>query len=434
MISKEILEVARCPRCLSDDNRERGKLELVDGGVVCQTCGLAYGAFNESGAEDPAVSEGKAVPRRGYLDLLPRVELGDDTRYLEEEFEHSLDYKHISLPLLGAGVRNDLLRKMLKPGRYDKALEVGCGDGRFCYWNRSKFGTVIGLDAAPLFSEEALEQIPLVRGDGRRLPFANDSFDKIFSLDLMEHLPADGIVPFFTELRRVLKPGGRVFIFSNTREMGKLWPVIRFQKRIANFFSKRGVFDFHRDELRKSDHIKAIRTWEELEQNLTEAGFAIENKIFWNGVFQGLVDNILIKAAEYVVRRAVRFQLERQRAQAKQKAAEDKKDPRNRIASATTGITSDWADGGGFDRMRMEVERNRITKQAEQVAASAERQMDENAQIDLAVRQNLKRSWSKSRSGPVLLVLRALTLLMKLDILLWGKLRTGPFFITIKKA
>ncbi len=436
MISEKLLEVARCPRCsaVAGNDRERGRLEPVEGGVVCSTCGLSYGAFSESGADDPAVSEGKTLPRRGYLDLLPRATVGAQTRYLEDEFEHDLDYEHVSLPLLGAAVRNSILRKLLKPGKRDLALEVGCGDGRFCYWNRGRFGNVIGVDAAPLFAQEVLDAIPLVRGDGRQLPFAPASFDKIFSLDLLEHLPPDGIAPFFAELSRVLKPGGRIFIFSNTREMGRLWPVIRLEKRIAAFFTRRGMFDFRRDELRKSDHIKAIATWDELESFVAGAGFKIERKIFWNGVFQGLVDNIIIKLGEYAVRRAVRLQMQRHRQTSRKREEAANKDVRTRLSSATTGLTADWADGGGLDRMRQEVESNRVTRQAEKVAAEAEEAHEENAAIDLAVRQNLKRNITRTRRGPVVVVLKGLTLLMRLDIVLFGRWRTGPYFILLKKS
>ena len=435
MINQALLEVARCPRCIAqaEDDRERGQLETVEGGFVCRTCGLSYGAFNRSGQDEPTVAEGTQLPRRGYIDLLPRNELGQQTRYLEDEFEHELDHEHISLPLLGAAVRNDLLRKLLRPGKKDVALEVGCGDGRFCYWNRKRFGNVIGVDAAPLFAAEALEDIALVRGDGRQLPFAPASFDKIFSLDLLEHLPGDGIVPFFTELRRVLKPEGQIFIFSNTREMGRLWPIIRLEKRVAAFFTRLGVFDFRRDELRKSDHIKAIETWQQLEDFVDQAGFRIEKKLFWNGVFQGLVDNIIIKAGEYAVRRTVRSQVDRRRATNRKRKDEANKDVRTRLSSATTGITSDWADGGGLNRMKEEVEGNRVTRQAEQVAANAEENHQENAAIDLAVRKNLKRNFARRKRGPLVWLLRSLTLLMKLDIWLFGRLQTGPYFIILKR-
>ncbi len=435
MITEKLLEVARCPRCVATagTDRERGRLEIVDGGFVCKTCDLAYGAFSNSGKEEPVVAEGRKLPRRGYIDLLPRLEVGQQSRYLEDEFEHELDHEHISLPLLGAKVRNDLLRKMLQPAKKDIALEVGCGDGRFCYWNRKKFGTVIGVDVAPLFAHEALDEIGLIRGDGRQLPFAPESFDKVFSLDLMEHLPLDGIEPFFTELGRVLKPDGRIFVFSNTREMGRLWPVIKLQKRVAGFFSKRGIFDFHRDELRKSDHLKAVKTWEELEYFVNRAGFTIEKKVFWNGVFQGLVDNIIIKAGEYGVRRVVRFQLDRQRKANKAHEEASSKDIRTRMASATTGLTSDWADGGGLERLKAEVEGNKVTHQAAKVAAEAEEIHEENAAIDLAVRKNLKSSFARRKSGPMVLVLRILTFMMQLDIWLFGKWQTGPFFIILKK-
>ncbi len=435
MISAKLLEVARCPRCLAEigDDRERGRLEVIEGGFVCRTCGTAYGAYRNSGADEPEVSEGTQLPRRGYVDLLPRNDLGENTRYLEEEFEHALDHEHISLPLLGAAVRNDLLRQMLRPGKRDLALEVGCGDGRFCYWNRRRFGTVVGVDAAPLFANEALDQIPLVRGDGRRLPFAPASFDKIFSLDLLEHLPHDGIAPFFAELHRVLKPGGQIFIFSNTRDKGKLWPIIKTEKRIAAFFTRHGIFDFRRDDLRKSDHIKAIKTFEELEGVINQAGFSLEQKRFWNGVFQGLVDNIIIKAGEYSVRQLVRWQLGWQRRLQKRQDERENQDVRTRLSSARTGLTSDWADGGGFDRMQAEIERSHVTRQAEKVAAEAEEIHEQNAAIDLAVRKHLKRSVARRRSGPVVLGLRGLTLLMKLDIWLFGKMQTGPYFIVIRK-
>ena len=101
MITEKLLEVARCPRCITTagKDRDKGRLEVVEGGFVCKTCDLAYGAFSNSGKEEPVVSEGKKLPRRGYIDLLPRQEVGQQTRYLEDEFEHELDHEHISLPL-----------------------------------------------------------------------------------------------------------------------------------------------------------------------------------------------------------------------------------------------------------------------------------------------------------------------------------------------
>jgi SAM-dependent methyltransferase len=431
LINAQLVELVRCPRCVGDkpEEGERGRLKAAEADFICTTCQTIYQTYGTPTEAAPTLDDVSLLPRPGYIDLIPPVGLGQQTRYLEDEFEHELDYEHISLPLLGAKVRNDLLRKLLRPTRKEIALEVGCGNGKFCYWNRHRFGTVVGVDAAPLFAEESLSGIPLVRGDVRRLPFAPDSFDKIFSIDLLEHLPAEAIEPFFRELARVLKPGGRVMIYSNTREMGKLAPIIKLEKNIARFFSERGIFDFKRDDLRKSDHIKALRTFEDLEKAVGVAGFTVEQKVFWNGVFQGFVDNILIKAGEALVRKTVRLQISRREAQRKR----ENRSVRSRLASATTGLTNDWADGGGLQRMKMEVEENQAVKQAEKVALEAEQSAEENSAIDLAVRRSLKRSLTKRKSGPVLLGLRFLTFLQQLDIIFFGRLRTGPYFVVLKR-
>jgi len=59
-----------------------------------------------------------------------------------------------------------------------------------------------------------------VRGyDGGRLPFAEDSFDVIESMDVIEHTPDD--LAYVRELARVLAPGGLILLVTPNR----LWPV-----------------------------------------------------------------------------------------------------------------------------------------------------------------------------------------------------------------
>ena len=83
--------------------------------------------------------------------------------------------------------------------------------------------------------------------------------------------------------------------------------------------------------------------------------------------------------------------------------------------------------------MREEVAHNDVTKQAEQVAATADHIHDENAAIDLAVRKNFKRNFAQNQSKVMIAILRGLTFLMKLDIWLFGRLQTGPYFIVLKE-
>jgi SAM-dependent methyltransferase len=97
-------------------------------------------------------------------------------------------------------------------GRNDlQILDVGCGTGlNMRYLGR--YGGVTGAD----LSTEGLHYCR-TRGHRRlvltpleRLPFAEDTFDLVTALDIMEHLDDDLIG--FEEIRRVLKPGGRVIV------------------------------------------------------------------------------------------------------------------------------------------------------------------------------------------------------------------------------
>ena len=49
-----------------------------------------------------------------------------------------------------------------------------------------------------------------VNGDGTRLPFADDTFDRIIAAEVLEHIPDD--VTAIRELVRVLRPGGTMAV------------------------------------------------------------------------------------------------------------------------------------------------------------------------------------------------------------------------------
>ncbi|CAG0980883.1 Demethylrebeccamycin-D-glucose O-methyltransferase [Anaerolineae bacterium] len=51
-----------------------------------------------------------------------------------------------------------------------------------------------------------------VIADGVSLGFRNDTFDKVYSISVLEHIPGDGDTRAMSELARVLKPGGTLVI------------------------------------------------------------------------------------------------------------------------------------------------------------------------------------------------------------------------------
>jgi demethylmenaquinone methyltransferase / 2-methoxy-6-polyprenyl-1,4-benzoquinol methylase len=122
--------------------------------------------------------------------------------------------------------RRATARAVVRPG--DDVLDACCGTGDLALAAASEGGRVTGLD----FSERMLErarrkgpELDWVEGDLLALPFPDRSFDAAtvgFGVRNVEDL-GRGI----SELRRVLRPGGRLAILEITQPRGALAPFYR---------------------------------------------------------------------------------------------------------------------------------------------------------------------------------------------------------------
>jgi ubiquinone/menaquinone biosynthesis C-methylase UbiE len=84
-----------------------------------------------------------------------------------------------------------------------RTLDVACGTG---FLTRHLPGEVVGLDQSDRMLQLAREQAPnaeLVRGDALDLPFADGSFDRVFTGHFYGHLERDERERFLGEARRV---------------------------------------------------------------------------------------------------------------------------------------------------------------------------------------------------------------------------------------
>jgi len=143
--------------------------------------------------------------------------------------------------------------------RRPRILDVGCGTGANLLM-LSQYGDAEGVDvsedALAFCRERGLEKVRL--GAGEELPYDDGTFDLVTAFDVVEHMDND--LAGLREMRRVLRPGGRVLLFVPTFTF--LWGL---QDDVSN----------HRRRYRLP----------ELRRVLEQAGFEIERTTYANITF-----------------------------------------------------------------------------------------------------------------------------------------------------
>jgi SAM-dependent methyltransferase len=254
-------------------------------------------------------------------------------------------------------------------------IDLGCGSGRALCWNRDWGAEAVGIDIAPFFSEDARREVPLLLGDLRQLPFEDGAFTCAYSLDVLEHLSPAALHGMLAEANRVLEPGGALFVYTHVRKNAPIAAGLRWINRAAGLLERAGMIDISQERLRKSDHLNPLADIPELERVVGQAGFRLARITYYTPIVGGFVENILIRMAERAMTRTAARRLQ----------------GRKPTATAT-----------GHD--------------------AAIREARQSAKERIA------------HKGPTYLALRALSAVMRLDLALFGRVRSGPFFALLKKT
>ncbi len=153
-----------------------------------------------------------------------------------------------NLQKLITGTRNSLywstlVKKYLPKG--STVLEGGCGTGHLvdalAFWGYKSTGIDYAEKTVALI-KRVRSDLDVVLGDVRKLPFEDNSFDGYFSLGVIEHF-WDGYAPIMAEIKRVLKPGGYLFLsFPCISRMDK---ILIWFKRYPLYASEKAPDDFY---------------------------------------------------------------------------------------------------------------------------------------------------------------------------------------------
>ena len=164
--------------------------------------------------------QGKAAIGRRLLDLLPAddpVMLADAGRLRESRGSGAQDIAP------GEAIPRALHRMLLGltvTAPLGNLLDIGCGRGRLLKLLASRANRAVGVDidagARQLARTDlmlaGLPNCSLRQGDMYRLPFADGEFDTIILDDVLAD--AERPVQALAEAKRLLSPGGRVFVLQ----------------------------------------------------------------------------------------------------------------------------------------------------------------------------------------------------------------------------
>jgi ubiquinone/menaquinone biosynthesis C-methylase UbiE len=210
-----------------------------------------------------AAAERPGARAYGYLDLLGEdlESTGPTQDLMTTSFVPAIYERYwrpglarIAKGITGPGMAEEIriARLLLGLGPGDSVLDVACGPGNFSREfakSVGEDGLVVGIDASrTMLTRGAAElrsagtsNLALVRGDATRLPFRDASFDGVCCFAAL-HLFAD---PFggLDEMKRVLRPGGRIALMTSVRRKVTLPPLKPVMERAS------GMRMFEADEI-----------------------------------------------------------------------------------------------------------------------------------------------------------------------------------------
>lgn len=121
------------------------------------------------------------------------------------------------------GKKFEKIVEAIRPKAGSHLIDIGCGPGEVLLQIHKKYPHVklIGLDIDPeilKIAEKKLKKmnihIPLKEASATEIPFPDESFDIAVSSLMIHHLKTEDKKKFLHEAFRILRPGGKMYLFD----------------------------------------------------------------------------------------------------------------------------------------------------------------------------------------------------------------------------
>ncbi len=222
--------------------------------------------------------------KRESSEVDPRVKPEDDTIHMNQNLIKKITndtretYDQIAEEF--SHTRHSLWPELLPILDYikdgDKILDAGCGNGRILKLFSGKLIDYTGIDPSKKLIEFAKKLNPnqgvFLTNQVEKLPFPDNHFDHILMIAVLHHIPSRSLRQHaLLELKRVLKPGGMLFITNWNR-----W------KLKFIFYIIKGLFvqgfdwgDFYLPWNNKTERYYHAFTKNDLKREIEQAGFTV---------------------------------------------------------------------------------------------------------------------------------------------------------------
>ena len=216
---EKLIENLRCPACLSRLTIERNAArDEGDARLRCAQCAEEFPLIRD-------IPRMLLSPLREAL-LGAGSASGTDAKQVETAL--SFGYEWTRFPEMYEEWERRFLDYMQPHdagffhGR--KVLDAGCGNGRFAHYAAKYGAQVWAIDLGPAVevaqrNTAQAGDAQAVQADLHRPPFAHASFDFIYSIGVLHHLPDPEAA--FRGLLRYLKPGGEIQIYLYWKPEGQ---------------------------------------------------------------------------------------------------------------------------------------------------------------------------------------------------------------------